>query len=179
MLAVDWLKRMERRTILGGGLFALTLLALVCIPRHLPSSASTPPLVPANFHAHLEHGTLLLRGSLPDAGAREKILRQARAAYDPAHVRIVDQLTVDSRIASPSWVSQLPAILPVLEPMQGARSVMIDGRFVVLSGAVPSEQIKARILTTVSPLRGLGLELEDHMTIAGPAASALTPSPAG
>jgi OOP family OmpA-OmpF porin len=49
---------------------------------------------------------------------------------------------------------------------------MIDGRFVVLSGAVPSQQIKAKILNTVSPLRGLGLELEDHMTIAGPAASA-------
>jgi OOP family OmpA-OmpF porin len=172
MLPVDRLKRMERRTILGGGLFALTLLALVCIPRHLPSSASAPPLVPANFHAHLEHGTLLLRGSLPDARTHQEILRQARAAYDPAQVRIVDQLTVDSRIASPSWVGQLPAILPVLEPMQGARSVMIDGRFVVLSGAVPSEQIKTRIMTTVSPLRGLGLELEDHMTIAGPAASA-------
>ena len=90
MLAVDWLKRMERRTILGGGFFALTLLALVCIPRHLPSSASAPPPVPANFHAHLEHGALLLRGSLPNAGTHEGILRQARAAYDPTQVRIVD-----------------------------------------------------------------------------------------
>ena len=35
---------MRRRTIVGAGAFALTLLALVCIPRHLPSTASPLPL---------------------------------------------------------------------------------------------------------------------------------------
>ncbi|HWC50256.1 MAG TPA: OmpA family protein [Nitrospira sp.] len=162
--------RMERRTILSGGLLALTVLALVCIPRHLPSSASTPVPVPANFHARLESGTLLLRGSLPEAGARDRIVERARAAYDPAHVRVLDQLSVDGRIAAPPWVSQLPAVLPVLGQMQGVRSVMIDGRFLVLSGVVESEEVKSAILRTVSPLRSLGLQLEDHMTVAAAAA---------
>lgn len=166
MLAIEWLKRMERRTILGGGVFALTLLALVCIPRHLPSSAAPPTTVPANFHARLEQGTLTLRGSLPDARARDRVLERARTAYGQAQVRILDQLTVDGRIAETSWVHQLPAVLPVLEQMQGVRSVMIDGRYLVLSGLVPSDTVKAAILQTVSPLRTLGLELEDHMTVA-------------
>ncbi|HET8721412.1 MAG TPA: BON domain-containing protein, partial [Nitrospira sp.] len=157
--------RMERRTILGSGAVALALVALVCIPRHLPSSASPPAAVPANFHARLEQGTLMLRGSLPDAAARERILEQARAVYGPPHV--LDQLTVDARSGSPSWVNHLPTVLPVLEQMQGVRSVMIDGRFLVLSGVVPSDQQKAAILRTISPLRSLGLELEDHMTVAG------------
>jgi OOP family OmpA-OmpF porin len=169
MLAIEWLMRMKRRTILGGGVLALTVLALVCIPRHLPSSASPTAAVPANFHARLEGSTLLLRGSLPDAGARDRILERARAAYNPTQVRVLDQLTVDGRIAAPSWVNQLPAVLPVLEQMQGMRSVMIDGRFLVLSGVVPSEEVKSTILRTVSPLRSLGLELEDHMTVAVPA----------
>jgi OOP family OmpA-OmpF porin len=170
MLAMEWLMRIERRTILSGGLLALTVLALVCIPRHLPSSASTPVPVPANFHARLEAGTLLLRGSLPEAGARDRIVERARAAYDPAHVRVLDQLSVDGRIAAPPWVSQLPAVLPVLGQMQGVRSVMIDGRFLVLSGVVESEEVKSTILRTVSPLRSLGLQLEDHMTVAAAAA---------
>ena len=174
MLAIEWLMRMERRTILGGGVFALTLLALVCIPRHLPSSASLPVPVPANFHARLEQGTLMLRGSLPDAGTRDRILERARATFGPAQVRVLDQLTIDGRIAAPSWVNHLPAVFPVLEQMQGVRSVMIDGRFLVLNGAVPSEQAKASILRNVSPLRSLGLELEDHMTVA--AATAADPS---
>jgi OOP family OmpA-OmpF porin len=126
--------------------------------------------VPANFHARLEAGTLLLRGSLPEAGARDRIVERARAAYDPAHVRVLDQLSVDGRIAAPPWVSQLPAVLPVLGQMQGVRSVMIDGRFLVLSGVVESEEVKSTILRTVSPLRSLGLQLEDHMTVAAAAA---------
>ena len=177
MLAIEWLMRMERRTILGGGVFALTLLALVCIPRHFPISASSNAPVPANFHARLEQGTLMLRGSLPDARARDRILERARAAYDPARVRVLDQLSVDDRIAAPSWVNHLPAVLPVLEQMQGVRSVMIDGRFLVLSGVVSSEDMKAAILRTVSPLRSLGLQLEDHMTVA--ASSAVIQAPPG
>ena len=166
MLSIEWLMRMERRTILGGGVFALTLLALVCIPRHLPLSAAPATPVPANFHARLEQGTLTLRGSLPDADARDRILERARTVYDQAQVRVLDQLTVDGRIASTSWVHHLPAVLPVLEQMQGVRSVMIDGRYLVLSGGVSSDAVKAAILQTVSPLRTLGLQLEDHMTVA-------------
>jgi OOP family OmpA-OmpF porin len=170
MLAIEWLMRMKRRTILGGGVLALTLLALVCIPRHLPLSASSPAPVPANFHARLEQGTLMLRGSLPDARARDRILERARAAYDPARVRVLDQLSVDDRIATPSWVNHLPAVLPVLEQMQGVRSVMIDGRFLVLSGVVSSEDVKAAILRMVTPLRSLCLQLEDHITVAASSA---------
>ena len=142
---------MERRTIIGSGIFALTLLALVCVPRHLPSTATPLSLVPANFHAHLEQGTLTLRGSLPDAAAHDRILQQAHSVYDHAHVRIVDQLAVDGRIAQASWLNQLPAVLPILGEMEGLGSVIIDGHFLVLSGRVPSEQTKARILKTVAP----------------------------
>jgi OmpA-OmpF porin, OOP family len=159
----------EQRTIIGSGVFALTLLALVCIPRHLPSTASPLSLVPANFHAHLEQGTLTLRGSLPDTEARDQILQQAHSTYDSAQVRIVNQLAVDGRIAAPSWIKQLPVVLPLLGQMDGHGSVMIDGRFLVLSGRVPSEQSKTTILNTVAPLKLLGLELEDHMSVKIPA----------
>ena len=160
---------MEQRTIIGSGIFALTLLALVCIPRHLPSTATSLSLVPANFHAHLEQGTLTLRGSLPDAATRDRILQQTHSAYDHAHVRIADQLAVDNRIAPAFWLNQLSAVLPILGEMEGLGSVIIDGHFLVLSGRVPSEQTKGKILKTVAPLKSLGLELEDHMSIGAPA----------
>jgi OmpA-OmpF porin, OOP family len=162
-------EEVERKTILGGGIFALIVLALVCIPRHVPSTASPVLLVPANFHAHLEQGMLTLRGSLPDTAARDRILQQAHSAYDHRHVRIVDQLAVDARIASATWLNQLPAVLPILGEMEGLGSVIIDGHFLVLSGRVPSEQTKGRILKTVAPLKSFGLELEDHMSIGAPA----------
>jgi len=163
---------MERRAIIGVGVFALTFLALVCIPRHLPSSASTSALVPANFHAHLEQGTLTLRGSIPDSTTHDRILHQAHSVYDAAGIRIVDQLAVDSGTVSASWLNPLPTILPVLGMMDGRGSVIIDGHFLVLSGRVPSEKTKGTILGTVAPLRSLGLELEDLMSTGAPAAAA-------
>lgn len=162
---------MERRTIVGGGVCALALLALVCIPRHLPSSASQTIHVPANFHAHLEAGTLTLRGSLPDAAAHDRILEQARTTYDARRIRIIDQVTIDGRIASSPWVTQVPGVVSVLGHMDGRGSIIIDGHFLVLSGRVPSEQTKATVLSLVSPLRQEGLELEDHLSIASPLAS--------
>jgi OOP family OmpA-OmpF porin len=86
-------------------------------------------------------------------------------------VRVLDQLTVDGRIAPTAWAQHLPAVLPVLAQMQGVRSVMIDGRYVVLSGTVPSDTEKAKILQTVSPLRTLGLQLEDHIAVTVAAAA--------
>jgi len=56
---------MMRRAILGVGAVALTLLAAVCIPRHLPTTTASSSLTPATFHASLEQGILTLRGSLP------------------------------------------------------------------------------------------------------------------
>jgi OmpA-OmpF porin, OOP family len=159
---------MRRRAIVGGGAFALTFLALVCIPRHFPSSASTPPLVPANFHARLDQHELTLRGSLPDTETRDRILRHAHSLYDQAEVRIVDQLTVDGRISPANWLTPLPSILPVLGQMDGRGSVMIDGRSLVLSGQVHTEQAKGTILRSVSSLTATGLELEDHILAVPP-----------
>ena len=154
---------MTRRTIVGGGAVALTFLALVCIPRHLPSSASIHPLVPANFHARLDQQELTLRGSLPDPQTRDRILQQAHSLYDQAEVRIVDQLTVDGRISPATWLTPLPSILHVLGQMDGRGSVMIDGRSLVISGHVDTDEAKRTILREVSSLTATGLELEDHI----------------
>jgi len=162
---------MERRTIVGAGAFALTVLALVCIPRHLPPSASTPPLVPANIHARFDQQELTLRGSLPDAETRDRILQEAHRFYDKAEVRIVDQLTVDRRISPATWLTSLPSILPVLGQMKGRRSVMIDGHSLVLSGQVQSDQAKGTILRSVSPVTATGLALEDHIRVTAPSIS--------
>src|SRR5262245_42392324 len=153
---------MIRATILGGGVIALVLLAAICIPRHLPHSASSAHL-PASFHARLEQGTLTLRGSVPDQASREKILREAHAGYDGAKIQIVDQLSVDNQVTPASWLEELPGVLPVLRQMNGRGSVIIDGRSIVLSGRVATEQTKTTLLHAVAPLRASGLELEDHI----------------
>jgi len=165
---------MIRAAIVGGGAIALVLLALVCIPRHLPQPASFA-LIPANFHARLEQGTLTLRGSLPNKASRDKILQGTHARFDEAKVQIVDQLTVDSQVAPAPWLDQLPGILPALHHMNGRGSVIIDGRSIVLSGRVPTEQAKAALLRAITPMTAAGLELEDHVLASVATASSQPP----
>ncbi|HEU4683977.1 MAG TPA: OmpA family protein [Nitrospira sp.] len=158
---------MIRAAILGGGAIALVILAAVCIPRHLPPPVPSTSL-PANFHARLESGTLTLRGSLPDSTTRETIVREAHARYDEAKIKIVDELTVDRQTTAAPWLETLPAILPVLRQMSGRGSVIVDGRSIVLSGRVPTEQAKAAVLRSVAPMTATGLQLEDHVLASAP-----------
>ena len=89
---------MMRRAILGAGAVALALLAVICIPRHLPTSTASSALTPATFQARLEHGTLTLRGSLPSETSKAEILQRAQELYGATPDRIVDELVVD-----PKW----------------------------------------------------------------------------
>src|SRR4026207_451294 len=157
---------MMRRAILGAGAVALTLLAAVCIPRHLPSSIASSALTPAFFHARLEQGTLTLRGSLPSETSKAAILQRAQELYGKAPGRVVDELAVDPRVGSVAWTGNVSQVLPILGQMRERGSIIIDGRTIVLSGLVDSDRAKATVLRDIAPLVQTGLELEDHIRAA-------------
>lgn len=158
---------MMRRAILGAGAVALTLLAVVCIPRHLPTSTAASSLIPATLHARLEHGTLTLRGSLPDDVSKITIVQRAQELYGAAPGRVVDELVVDPRVGPASWADNVVKTLPVLGHMTEHGSIMIDGRTIVISGRVDNDRAKAALLRDVVPLTQAGLDLEDHI-LSGP-----------
>lgn len=163
---------MMRRAILGAGAVALTLLAVVCIPRHLPSSIASSALTPAFFHARLEQGTLTLRGSLPSETSKTAILQRAQELYGKAPGRVVDELAVDPRVGPVAWTGNVSQVLPILGQMRERGSIIIDGRTIVLSGLVDSDRAKATVLRDIAPLVQTGLELEDHIRPAQLAISA-------
>ena len=154
---------MMRAVILAAGAVALGLLAMVCLPRHLTPPAATVPLSPATLHARLEQGILTLRGSLPNQTNKTAILQRAHALYGAQSGRVVDQLTVDPNVGPAAWTGFMSQILPVLRQMTEHGSIIIDGRSVVLSGRVDSEQTKAFLLRDMAPLAQTGLTLEEHI----------------
>ena len=164
---------MMRRAILGAGAIALTFIAAVCIPRHLPTSTASSPLTPASFHARIEKGTLTLRGSLPSEAIKTAILQRAHELYGATPGRVADELTVDPNVGPAAWIDNVPKILPILGHMMERGSVIIDGRSLVLSGRVDSDRTKATMLQDVAPLTQTGLKLEDHIL----AAQLTAPSP--
>ena len=154
---------MMRRAILGAGAVALTLLGVVCIPRHLPTTTASKSLTPATFHASLEQGIVTLRGSLPSETSKAAILQRAQELYGAIPGRVVDQLAVDPRVEPASWADTVPKVLPVLGHMRERGSIIIDGRSIVLSGLVESDRAKAAVMRDIAPLQQKGLELEDHI----------------
>ena len=157
---------MMRAAILAAGAVALALLAVLCLPRHLPPPAASRSLTPANFHARLEHGTLTLRGSLPSETSKAAILQRAQELYGATPGRVVDELAVDPRVGPAAWADNVPKALPILGHMTERGSIIIDGRSIVLSGRVDSDRAKATVLRDIAPLTQTGLELEDHILAA-------------
>ncbi len=157
---------MMRRAILGAGAAALAILAIVCIPRHLPMPPAAASLTTATFHAHLEQGTLTLRGSLPSEASKAAILQRAQELYGSIPGHVVDELAVDPRVEPAAWTDDVSKVLPVLAHMTERGSIIIDGRTIVLSGRVDSDRAKAAMLREIAPLARTGLELEDHILAA-------------
>src|SRR5690348_4045320 len=103
---------MRRAGILTGGVVALILLSVVCIPRHL--SSPRPAMTHASFHASVEQGSLVFRGSLPNERSKAIILEQAHVFAAKTRMRVIDQFTVDTQVKAAVWVDTVPQLLPIL-----------------------------------------------------------------
>jgi OOP family OmpA-OmpF porin len=171
---------MKSAAILVAGIVALGLLAALCLSRHLPPSTASGPAAPANFHARIEHGMLILRGALPSETSKAAILQRARELYGATPGNVVDELAVDPRMGPVAWADNVSQVLPVLGHITERGSIIIDGRTIVVSGHVGGNHAKAIALRDIAPLTQAGLELEDRI-LAGPSSagpSPKAPSPA-
>ena len=172
---------MKSAAILATGIVALALLAALCLPHYpLPSTASLTS-TPANFHARVEYGTLILRGSLPNETSKATILQRAQELYGATPGTVVDELAVDSRVGPVAWADNVSQVLPIFGHMTERGSIIIDGRTIVVSGQVGGDHAKSAVLQTIAPLIQTGLELEDRILMSsasgGPSPKVHSPSP--
>lgn len=161
----------RRARILAVGIAALMLLAVVCIPRHLPSQPRTTAITPASLYISFEQNTLILRGSLPTQRSKTSILEQAHTLYAKKGIRVTDQFTVDAQVGSAAWVETIPQLLPILGWMTERGSIIIDGHSLVVTGQVRSAREKADVLQVMTPAVRAGLKIEDRVMVAQATAS--------
>ena len=167
---------MKRAGILTGGVVALILLAVVCIPGHLSSPRPTSATL-ATFHASVEQGSLVLRGSLPNERSKATLLDQAHAASAKTRMRVIDQVTVDKQIKPAVWLDTVPQLLPILGLMLERGSIIIDGRSLVVSGQVAGHREKAEVLQAAAPAIRAGLRIEDRVVVVPMTSSSSTAVP--
>ena len=83
---------MSRGIIFGVGLFALTLLAFLCIPRHLPVTSSATGR--SAFSAHIENGQLTLSGTVASEEAKGAAVARAQDLAKSLRLRVTDNLNI-------------------------------------------------------------------------------------
>jgi OmpA-OmpF porin, OOP family len=154
---------MKSTAILAAGIVALALLATLCLPHHTPPSTASLTPIPANFHARVEHGTLILRGSLPSENSKAAILQEAQELYGATPGIVVDELAVDPTVGPVAWANSISQVLPIFSHMTERGSIIIDGRTIVVSGQVGGDRAKTAVLQAIAPLMQTGLELEDRI----------------
>lgn len=166
---------MSRGMILGVGLLALTVIAFLCIPRHLPvtSSAALHP----TFSAGIENGRLRLSGVIGSDEVKQAVLARAQELAKGARLRVTDDLDVLSSDHAAGWEAALPALLAqfsTLQPQQA--SLSISGQTATLKGAVATGEAKTKLLQDVASILGASIQLKDHVAVNSALPASMAPN---
>ena len=169
---------MSRGIIFGVGLFALTLLAFLCIPRHLPVTSSATGH--SAFSAHIENGQLTLSGTVASEEAKGAAVARAQDLAKSLRLRVTDNLNIIEDGQAAGWEAALPALVTQAVTLQHHQATLsLSGQTVTVKGAVPSADAKTKLLHEVASLLGTSIHVQDQVTVAssGSASQAnLTPA---
>ncbi len=169
---------MSRGIIFGVGLFALTLLAFICIPRHLPvtSSATGHP----SFSAHIENGQLTLSGAMGSEEAKLATVARAQELAKNLKLRVTDNLDVLEDGGAAAWEPAVPALLTQVAALhQHQATLSVSGQTATIKGAAANGDTKTKLVHEISSLLGTSIHVQDQVTVAsaGPASPSSTPTP--
>ncbi|MBA5870501.1 MAG: OmpA family protein [Nitrospira sp. CR2.1] len=165
---------MSRGIIFAVGLFALTLLALICIPRHLPvtSSASGHPA----FRAHIENGHLTLSGAMASEEAKLAAVSRAQELAKGLKLRVIDNLDLLEDTNPAAWETAVPALLAEVALLhQHQATVSLSDRTLTVKGTVATGEAKSKLLHDVAASLGNAVQVQDQVTVASATPAALPP----
>ena len=165
---------MSRGIIFAVGLFALTLLALICIPRHLPvtSSASGHPA----FRAHIDNGQLTLSGAMASEDAKLAAVTRAQELAKGLKLRVTDNLEILEDASPAAWEAAVPALLAQVALLQHHQAtVSLADQTLTVKGTVATGEAKSKLLHEAAAAVGSAVHVQDQLTVASTTPAALAP----
>lgn len=139
-------------------LLAMAALLLWSCGRQTPHGTQ-----PARLIADFSGSHVTLRGSLPDAGAHDRVLERARQLYGPGNVQ--DRIEVSAQVADAPWTSGDALLLPLVETGISDGQAVFDGQRLQLLGQAPTQTIRDQIAARATRAAGSGIAVEDHLQI--------------
>jgi OOP family OmpA-OmpF porin len=154
---------MTRGKIFGSGALAFAVLALICLPRHLPGS---PASVAPSFRAALDSTQLTLSGSIGSEAHRSAVIARAQELFKGSRVKISDQFTSSEEVTPAGWEPALPGLLEALASLKGNGSLEISEHNIVVAGTAQGPERKAQVMRELSAAVGPAYHIDDHLTVA-------------
>lgn len=153
---------MSKLLVILIGILAFALLCYLCINKHVPEilGAAVPAantnanantnvaLGTPSFKAETKDGKVVLSGVLPDQATKDQLLSKAREVYGAAN--IVDNLTIDAKVAKPSWLAAVLALMPFSAKDVKNGGLSVEKNSISLIGQVPSDAVKAKVFSDAS-----------------------------
>ena len=156
---------MTRGKIFGSGAVALSVLAFICFPRHLPVPQSNALAAPT-FRATLDTTQLTLSGSIGSEAHRSAVIARAQELFKGSRIKISDQLTSSEELSTAGWEPALPALLGTLASLKGKGALEISDQVVAVHGTVGSQDHKSHVMHDLVAAAGPTYHIEDHLTVA-------------
>ncbi len=154
---------MTKNAILGLGLLALIILAVLCVWTHagsiLNARIDAPPFVDLSAGA----GRIIVNGVMPDDATRKQFVTNARIVFGAGLV--TDQLRVADRVGEPGWMDEALAVMPLLARSVDNPGMRISGDTLTLRGEVASTEAKADILQKAVAAVDNALTVKDQLVV--------------
>jgi OOP family OmpA-OmpF porin len=154
---------MTRGKIFGAGVLALSALAFMCLPRHLPVAPTA--LAAPSFSATLDNNHLTLSGSIGSEAHRSALIVRAQELLRGSRIKISDHVVRSGEVATAGWEPALPALLGVLMTLQGNGSISVHDQVIAVNGTVSSADQKAKVMRDLTAAAGSSYRLEDHLAV--------------
>lgn len=157
---------MTRGKIFGAGALALSVLTLICVPRHLP--APRDAMAAPSFSATLDSTHLTLSGSIGSEAHRSAIIARAQELFKGSRVKISDHVAIGEDVATAGWEPALPALLGILSMLHGKGSLEVHDQIIMVTGTVTSADHKAKVMHELTAAAGPSYRLDEHLTVVSP-----------
>ena len=154
---------MTRGTIFGAGALAIGMLALICIPRHLPTGQAALAL--PSFNATLDNNQLTLSGSMAEEGSRSALMTRAHELFKGGRIKIANQVQITDQVGTAGWESAAPTLLALLASLHGKSSIDVHEHIITLQGAVASADHKAKVIRELTAIAGPAYRLDEHLSV--------------
>ena len=170
---------MNERNILGAGILAFLLLAILCIWHHTSemsagqhaamggATTANANLPAPRFGVHVSNGKVTLTGTVPDEAAKAALLKHADGIYGAGNY--INEIKVAGpnamAAATPEWLGWAKGLMAYGKTPNFEGSLDLNGKSLTASGLLGNEASRNKLAADLKASVGSGVTFTDRLAL--------------